>query len=129
MVRIDERAIRERGLGSRVHLLGNVAPALVPHLYARAELVLSTSTHEAFGLTVLEGWAADRPVLFPRIGGLEDIAAELGWDDPSIRGYREETWAEAIRALAGSAGARRLNDVAFSGKSRSACTTRCTCSW
>jgi glycosyltransferase involved in cell wall biosynthesis len=105
-----EREIRERGLEERVHLLGNVAPALLPHLYARAELLLVTSTHEAFGLIVLEGWAANRPVLFPRIGGLADIADALGQGDgASLPSLDEASWVDALRRLTEGEEVRRRN--------------------
>lgn len=104
-----EREIRDRGLAGRVHVLGNVAPALLPHLYARSELLLVTSTHEAFGLIVLEGWAARRAVLFPRVGGLEDIARALERDDASLASFDEERWVDAIRRLTGTEDAREAN--------------------
>lgn len=65
------------GVAERVVLLGNVPPAHVPDLLACAEVVLAPSTQEAFGLVVLEAWAARTPVLFSRVGGLSAIADRL----------------------------------------------------
>ena len=70
-----EEAARELGLFGRVHFLGQLAPGEVPDLLARSTLVLAPSRHEAFGLCVLEAWAASRPVLFARVGGFADLAA------------------------------------------------------
>jgi glycosyltransferase involved in cell wall biosynthesis len=104
-----DREIRERGVEGRVHVLGNVDRDVLPHLYARAEVLLVTSTHEAFGLIVLEGWAAGKPVLFPRIAGLADIADALGHDDASLSGFDETVWAEALRRLTTREDARAEN--------------------
>jgi glycosyltransferase involved in cell wall biosynthesis len=104
-----EKEIRERGVGDRVHILGNVPRDDVPHLYRRADILLIASTHEAFGLIVLEGWAAGLPVLFPRLAGLADIADALGHDDASVAGFELDEWAGRLRRLAQEEGARRDN--------------------
>lgn len=70
-------AAQAAGVGERVVLLGNVAPVDIPDLLARATVVLAPSTQEAFGLVVLEAWAADRAILFSRVGGLNVIASHL----------------------------------------------------
>lgn len=104
-----EREIRACDLEGRVHVLGNVDRDQIPHLYARSQMLLVTSTHEAFGLIVLEGWAANRPVLFPRISGLADIAEALGHDDASLRSFDEAQWVERIRLLTSRPEARVEN--------------------
>lgn len=90
-------AAREAGIEDRVHILGNLDPEVIPDLFARAELVLAPSQHEAFGLVVLEAWAAGTPVLFSRRGGLGDLAAALGPDAPALERLEPEPWADAIR--------------------------------
>jgi glycosyltransferase involved in cell wall biosynthesis len=102
-----EREARALGVADRVSLLGNLAPAHVPDLLARSELVLVPSTHETFGLAVLEGWAAGRPVLFARRSALADLARALGDGAPAVASLDEAAWAEAIRRFSTSEGARR----------------------
>jgi len=104
-----ERAAADRGVADRVHILGNVDRDDVRHLYARAQVLLITSTHEAFGLIVLEGWAAGLPVLFPRLAGLADIADALGHAEAALTGFEEEEWAAALGTLTTDEGARRAN--------------------
>ncbi len=104
-----EAEIRARGVGDRVHVLGNVARDDVPHLYRRADILLITSTHEAFGLIVLEGWAAGLPVLFPRLAGLADIADALGHEEAAVSGFEVDEWSARLRSLAADDGARRAN--------------------
>lgn len=97
--RVAEEAAR-LGVGDRVHLLGNVdAIEAVPDLYARAAAILVPSTHEAFGLIVLEAMAAQRPVLFGRHSGLGDIAAALGHPASNVGSMEVAAWAEALRRM------------------------------
>ena len=96
-----EREARALGVADRVHLLGNVRPTEVPDLYARATLAVVPSTHEAFGLIVLEAMAAGRPVLFPRHSGLADIASALAHEDAVVPDLSVEAWVAALeRTLA-----------------------------
>lgn len=91
-------AARALGIGERVLFLGNVAPGEVPHLFAAASLALVPSHHEAFGLAVLEAWAAGRPVLFARHSGMTDIADALGDERAYLRSLQIDEWAAAIKA-------------------------------
>jgi D-inositol-3-phosphate glycosyltransferase len=88
---------RELGVSERVHVLGNLAPRDIPDLLARTQLVVTPSQHEAFGLVVLEAWAAMRPVIFTRRAGLADLADALGGDAPAIESFEVDAWAAAIR--------------------------------
>jgi glycosyltransferase involved in cell wall biosynthesis len=103
-----EREARALGVADRMHVLGNLDPAVeVPDLLARAQMVLVPSLHEAFGLVVLESWAASRPVVFTRRGGLADLARALGGGAAaSVPTPDEHAWAERIRLFATSARAR-----------------------
>jgi glycosyltransferase involved in cell wall biosynthesis len=90
---------RAQGVADRVHFVGNLDPKEgVPDLLARAKLVMVPSNHEAFGLAVLEAWAASRPVLFARRAGLADLARAL--PDPSIavESNTVEDWADRLKA-------------------------------
>jgi glycosyltransferase involved in cell wall biosynthesis len=80
LVAAEARAL---GVADRVHFLGNLDPKEgVPDLLALARVVLVPSRHEAFGLAVLEAWAAGSAVLFARRSGLADLARSLR--DPSV---------------------------------------------
>lgn len=89
---------RELGVSAQVELLGNVPRALTRALIAQCEWMLVPSTHEAFGLVVLEGWAARKPVLFARTVGLRDLGAALGDGAPCIEPGAIERWLSAMRA-------------------------------
>lgn len=90
------------GVAERVIRLGNVEPTHVPELLAAAELVLVPSLHEAFGLQVIEAWAARRPVLFASVGGLADLASELREPRAVVASRDADLWGERLRALLGS---------------------------
>ncbi|MGK3994374.1 glycosyltransferase family 4 protein [Sorangium sp. So ce1024] len=105
---VVEREARALGVADRVHFLGNVRPDDVPDLLARASLVLVPSTHETFGLAVLEGWAAERPVLFARRSALAGLAQALGDDGgAAVPTLDVDAWAAAVRRMLTSEPERR----------------------
>lgn len=89
---------RELGVSSQVALLGNVARPLTRALIARCEWMLVPSTHEAFGLVVLEGWASRKPVLFARSVGLRDLGGALRDSAPCVEPGSIEAWLRVMRA-------------------------------
>jgi len=95
-----EQEIHSLGLSGRVHLLGNLdAVDEVPDLLALAKLVIVPSAHEAFGLIVLEAWAAGRPTLTSLRGGLKDLADALGRDALCVPSLEVAAWATALRQV------------------------------
>ncbi|RKH23598.1 glycosyltransferase family 1 protein [Corallococcus sp. CA041A] len=93
-----KREIQALGLGERVHVLGNLDAAReVPDLLALSRLVLVPSAHEAFGLAVLEAWAAGRPALLAVHSGLADLAGAIGPEGLSVPTLEVEDWAQALR--------------------------------
>jgi D-inositol-3-phosphate glycosyltransferase len=98
-----ESEARALGVSARVLLLGNVPAAEVPDLLAAATICLAPSVHEAFGLVALEAWAANKPMLFSRNGGLADLARALGASAPVVDSREPALWAAAIKALLGDA--------------------------
>jgi glycosyltransferase involved in cell wall biosynthesis len=95
---LDEvRALARRlGVADRVITLGNVPRTDVIHLLARCDVMLVPSTHEAFGLVVLEGWAARKPVLFADCVGLRDLREPLADKRPCLPEGSARAWAEAL---------------------------------
>jgi glycosyltransferase involved in cell wall biosynthesis len=92
-----EREARALGVADRVHFLGNVRPTDVPDLFVCSSLVLVPSTHETFGLAVIEGWAANRPVLFARRSALAGLAQALGDDGgTAVATLDIDAWAAAL---------------------------------
>jgi glycosyltransferase involved in cell wall biosynthesis len=87
------------GLADRVFALGNVPRTDVVALLARADALLVPSTHEAFGLVVLEGWAARKPVLFADSVGLEELSAPLVDRSVCLRAGAVSDWGSAIDGL------------------------------
>lgn len=95
-----EGEARALGVRDRVVFLGNVPAAMLPDLYARADVVLAPSTHETFGLVVLEAWASQRPMLFAARSGLKDLADLLPTDNGvAITTDDVESWARALETL------------------------------
>ncbi|NRA34997.1 MAG: glycosyltransferase family 4 protein [Polyangiaceae bacterium] len=100
------REARSLGIAGRVHVLSNVEPGDMPDLYARTQFCILPSRHEAFGLVVLEAWAAGTPVVFSRAGGLNDLGALLRDDTATVKADDPETWG-AVMALLCQDGLRR----------------------
>lgn len=102
------REARALGVIDRVHFIGNLSRERgVPDMLARASVVLVPSTHEAFGLAVLEGWAASRPVLFADSVGLCDLGRAAGPGAPMLKAGDTSVWAEAMRLYLGNEELRR----------------------
>jgi glycosyltransferase involved in cell wall biosynthesis len=90
-----EAQARAAGIAERVRWLGNVEPTEIPDLLAASELVLAPSLHEAFGLVVLEAWAASRPVLFAGVAGMADLGRGLQ-TTPAVPHHDAEGWARLL---------------------------------
>jgi glycosyltransferase involved in cell wall biosynthesis len=63
----------------RVSLLGIISPATLPFYYAAADVfVLPSIAQEAFGLVILEAFAAGIPVIGARSGGVPELVEDGG---------------------------------------------------
>ncbi|UWZ34055.1 glycosyltransferase [Dactylosporangium roseum] len=70
------RVAAEAGVAGRVHLAGQVPPALMPEWYRSADVVAAVPWYEPFGLTPLEAMACGRPVVATAVGGLVDTVVD-----------------------------------------------------
>lgn len=66
--------------------------------YHAADFVLVPSIHEPFGIVVLEAWAAGRPVLGHRVGGMEGLIQD-GSDGLLIESLDPGWWVRELRQL------------------------------
>jgi glycosyltransferase involved in cell wall biosynthesis len=113
----------------RVHRLPEVAQAELAQLYCQADVFLFPSTHEGFGLPVLEAMASGAPVItsvassLPEVAGdaallvdpqdVDAIAAALGrvLADAALRNRLRQAGLKRAAALTWEAMARRTLDV------------------
>jgi len=64
------------GVADRLEIMRNVDSNELPGLYRGAEMVVCPSRYEGFGLTLLEGMAAGRPVIASEIPPHREVAAD-----------------------------------------------------
>jgi glycosyltransferase involved in cell wall biosynthesis len=90
-----ERAIRETGLGERVHLRGAIAHERLGAWYSAADVFALASAKEGRANVLLESLACGTPVVATRVWGTPEIVAEdsLGI---LVDGAEPETLAAAI---------------------------------
>jgi len=80
-----ERITREEGINEQVKFLGYVDDKQLPPLYVGAEMYVTMSEFEAYGMTVAEALAAGTPCVVRETGGLKDWVSQegvIGIDDP-----------------------------------------------
>lgn len=95
-----ENLAQQLGVRSRVEFLGNVSGRQeLADLFAASALVLSPSVQEAFGIAVVEAWAAGASVLFSRTSGTVDLANRMGILDAMVESQDPDMWAVRIGAL------------------------------
>lgn len=73
-----ERIAGEVGVSDRVNFLGYVDEERLPRLYAGAEVYITMSEFEAYGMTVAEALATGTPCVVRRTAALEDWTARNG---------------------------------------------------
>lgn len=108
-----QSAIARSGLGERVRLLGSVAPESARHagLLAALDAFVLPSRHEPFGIVVLEAWAAGKPVIVAKVGGLQRLV-DGGEDGLFFESGDVDGLSLRMRQLMGDAAlARRLAEA------------------
>jgi alpha-1,3-rhamnosyl/mannosyltransferase len=100
---------RHPGLAKRVRILDYVPHEDLPTLYQGAAVVMLTSLLEGFGLTVLEAFAAGRPVVATRSSALPEVGGDAAYygeaRDP-------ESFANALRAALAGEGLVQRQELA-----------------
>jgi len=72
-----ERIAEELGIAKNVSFLGVVNDPLGEGLYAACDIVCQVSRwEEAFGLTIAEAMASERPVIATRVGGIPELVQD-----------------------------------------------------
>jgi glycosyltransferase involved in cell wall biosynthesis len=61
------------GLSEKVRFWGSVSESMKFRMMKGADVVIVPSRYEPFGIVVLEGMAAGRPVIATRVGGIPEI--------------------------------------------------------
>lgn len=88
------RRVREDELEDRVLLTGFVDD--LEGLYGAADVFVSTSGYEGFGLAVAEAMAAGLPVVVVDVGGVGDVVGEAG---VLVRDHSLSSLVEAVRSV------------------------------
>ena len=70
------RHIADRGLGSRVHLVGRRDGRALVESYDSADLFAMTSRVDSFGIVLIEAMARGLPVIAPNIVGVRDVVID-----------------------------------------------------
>jgi glycosyltransferase involved in cell wall biosynthesis len=73
-----EQIASEEGVASRVEFLGYVDDEALPGLYAGAEVYVTMSEFEAYGMTVAEALAAGTPCVVRNVAALQDWTQNQG---------------------------------------------------
>ena len=71
-----QRRAGELGIADRVHLVGECFGAELGLTMACADILVSSSEYEGFGLTVAEGMMLGLPVVSTAVGGVPDVAVD-----------------------------------------------------
>lgn len=106
------------GLGGRVDLAGAVSPGRLAELYSACEILVCPSLYEGFGMTLLEGMTAGRPVVASAIPSHREVAGDAALLVETGEGM-ETRLAEALRRVLGDAPLR--TDLVAKGLARASC--------
>ena len=108
--------VKRWGLQGRVKFTGRVSTRELVRLYNSAEILVSPSVYEGFGLPAAEAQACGTAVVSTTAGALPEVVAhgETGWlvppgDAAALAGAIKRLMSDAeLRAKMGEAGRRRM---------------------
>ena len=99
------RMVEERGLASRVHMVGERRD--IPDALAAADIAVLPSFKEGFSNTVLESMAAGKPIVCTDVGGNAEVVipGETGYIEPP---GDNEAFGESLKKLAQDSALRQV---------------------
>ena len=106
-------AVRDRGLEPAVRLLGYVPDEDLPALYRGADLQVTPSLYEGFGLPAAEAMACGTPVIATTGGALPEVVGNAGM---LVRPASADALADAIGQLLNDQ--KALQQMSEAGKKR-----------
>lgn len=95
-----DRIARDTGVSNQVEFLGYVDDEQLPKLYAGAEIYVTMSEFESYGMTVAEALAAGTPCVVRNTTGLSDWIESQGVD--AVNDVSPETIAQSIKSAGNS---------------------------
>ncbi len=97
-LKLAPRLVKQYGLSSRVHFTGRLTTEQLVRIYNQAEIVVSPSLYEGFGLPAAEAMACGTPVIATTGGAFPEVIDhdETGWLVPP---GDAKALADAIRKL------------------------------
>jgi len=112
------KLVQELGIGDRVTFTGHVGADELARLYSSAEIAVTASLYEGFGLPAAEAMACGTPVIATRAGALPEIVGEHGTgilvppaDPPALAAAIKRLLADKqLRQRMGDAARKRIEE-------------------
>ena len=112
------KLVQELGIGDRVAFTGHVGADELARLYSSAEIAVTASLYEGFGLPAAEAMACGTPVIATRAGALPEIVGEHGTgilvppaDPPALAAAIKRLLADKqLRQRMGDAARKRIEE-------------------
>jgi len=112
------KLVQELGIGDRVTFTGHVGADKLAQLYSSAEIAVTASLYEGFGLPAAEAMACGTPVIATRAGALPEIVGEHGTgilvppaDPPALAAAIKRLLADKqLRQRMGDAARKRIEE-------------------
>jgi len=92
-----EQIVHAEGVAEQVEFLGYVDDEMLPGLYAGADVYITMSEFEAYGMTVAEALAAGTPCVVRNVAALQDWTQNQGV--VSVSSVTPELIQQAVRSI------------------------------
>ncbi len=112
------KLVQQLGIGDRVTFTGHIGADELARLYSSAEIAVTASLYEGFGLPAAEAMACGTPVIATRAGALPEIVGEYGTgvlippaDPPALAAAIKRLLADQpLRQRMGEAARKRIEE-------------------